>query len=110
MDIVSNILLKIQEVYDDANETIEDQKEDIIDYLSRARFGDGKLGYFSLSTIDGVVIANPGIPEFNGQNRLDATDANGYKYVKELIEKAKQKYVMGDFGKFCCEVKGWAIS
>jgi len=31
MDIVSNILLKIQEVYDDANETIEDQKEDIID-------------------------------------------------------------------------------
>ena len=99
MDIVSNILLKIQEVYDDANETIEDQKEDIIDYLSRARFGDGKLGYFSLSTIDGVVIANPGIPEFNGQNRLDATDANGYKYVKELIEKAKQNS-NGDFVNF----------
>ena len=47
MDIVSNILLKIQEVYDDANETIEDQKEDIIDYLSKARFGDDKKGYFS---------------------------------------------------------------
>jgi len=104
MDIVSNILLKIQEVYDDANETIEDQKEDIIDYLSRARFGDGKLGYFSLSTIDGVVIANPGIPEFNGQNRLDATDANGYKYVKELIEKAKQNS-NGDFVNFVSKSK-----
>ena len=104
MDIVSNILLKIQEVYDDANETIEDQKEDIIDYLSRARFGDGKLGYFSLSTIDGVVIANPGIPEFNGQNRLDATDANGYKYVKELIEKAKQNS-NGDFVNFVAKSK-----
>ena len=104
MDIVSNILLKIQEVYDDANETIEDQKEDIIDYLSRARFGDGKLGYFSLSTIDGVVIANPGIPEFNGQNRLDATDANGYKYVKELIEKAKQNSD-GDFVNFVSKSK-----
>ena len=104
MDIVSNILLKIQEVYDDANETIEDQKEDIIDYLSRARFGDGKLGYFSLSTIDGVVIANPGLPEFNGQNRLDATDANGYKYVKELIEKAKQNS-NGDFVNFVSKSK-----
>ena len=104
MDIVSSILLKIQEVYDDANETIEDQKEDIIDYLSRARFGDGKLGYFSLSTIDGVVIANPGIPEFNGQNRLDATDANGYKYVKELIEKAKQNS-NGDFVNFVAKSK-----
>ncbi|MBE9864034.1 methyl-accepting chemotaxis protein [Campylobacter concisus] len=104
MDIVSSILLKIQEVYDDANETIEDQKEDIIDYLSRARFGDGKLGYFSLSTIDGVVIANPGIPEFNGQNRLDATDANGYKYVKELIEKAKQNS-NGDFVNFVSKSK-----
>ncbi|MBS5828026.1 MAG: cache domain-containing protein [Campylobacter concisus] len=104
MDIVSNILLKIQEVYDDANETIEDQKEDIIDYLSKARFGDGKLGYFSLSTIDGVVIANPGIPEFNGQNRLDATDANGYKYVKELIEKAKQNS-NGDFVNFVAKSK-----
>ena len=104
MDIVSSILLKIQEVYDDANETIEDQKEDIIDYLSRARFGDGKLGYFSLSTIDGVVIANPGLPEFNGQNRLDATDANGYKYVKELIEKAKQNS-NGDFVNFVSKSK-----
>ena len=104
MDIVSSILLKIQEVYDDANETIEDQKEDIIDYLSRARFGDGKLGYFSLSTIDGVVIANPGIPEFNGQNRLEATDANGYKYVKELIEKAKQNSD-GDFVNFVSKSK-----
>ena len=104
MDIVSNILLKIQEVYDDANETVEDQKEDIIDYLSRARFGDGKLGYFSLSTIDGVVIANPGLPEFNGQNRLDATDANGYKYVKELIEKAKQNS-NGDFVNFVSKSK-----
>ncbi|MBS5809676.1 MAG: cache domain-containing protein [Campylobacter concisus] len=104
MDIVSNILLKIQEVYDDANETIEDQKEDIIDYLSRARFGDGKLGYFSLSTIDGVVIANPGIPAFNGQNRLEATDANGYKYVKELIEKAKQNS-NGDFVNFVSKSK-----
>ena len=104
MDIVSSILLKIQEVYDDANETIEDQKEDIIDYLSKARFGDGKLGYFSLSTIDGVVIANPGLPEFNGQNRLDATDANGYKYVKELIEKAKQNS-NGDFVNFVSKSK-----
>ena len=104
MDIVSSILLKIQEVYDDANETIEDQKEDIIDYLSRARFGDGKLGYFSLSTIDGVVIANPGIPEFNGQNRLEATDANGYQYVKELIEKAKQNSD-GDFVNFVSKSK-----
>ena len=104
MDIVSSILLKIQEVYDDANETVEDQKEDIIDYLSKARFGDGKLGYFSLSTIDGVVIANPGLPEFNGQNRLDATDANGYKYVKELIEKAKQNSD-GDFVNFVSKSK-----
>ena len=104
MDIISSVLLKIQEVYDDANETIEDQKEDIIDYLSRARFGDGKLGYFSLSTIDGVVIANPGIPEFNGQNRLEATDANGYKYVKELIEKAKQNSD-GDFVNFVAKSK-----
>ena len=104
MDIISSVLLKIQEVYDDANETIEDQKEDIIDYLSKARFGDGKLGYFSLSTINGVVIANPGMPEFNGQNRLEATDANGYKYVKDLIEKAKQNSD-GDFVNFVAKSK-----
>ena len=51
-----------------------------------------------------MVIANPGIPEFNGQNRLDATDANGYKYVKELIEKAKQNS-NGDFVNFVAKSK-----
>ena len=88
MDIVSGILLKIQEAYDDANETIEDQKEDIIDYLSKARFGDDKKGYFSIYTTKGVVISSPGVPEYNGQDRLEATDANGYKYIKDLIQKA----------------------
>ena len=38
MDIVSNILLKIQEVYDDANETIEDQKEDIKRHQTKWRY------------------------------------------------------------------------
>ena len=104
MDIVSNILLKIQEVYDDANETVEDQKEDIIDYLSRARFGDDKKGYFSIYTTKGVVISSPGVPEYNGLDRLEATDANGYKYVKELIEKAKQNS-NGDFVNFVSKSK-----
>ena len=90
MDIVSNILLKIQEVYDDANETIEDQKEDIIDYLSKARFGDDKKGYFSIYTTKGVVISSPGVPEYNGLDRLEATDANGYKYIKDLMQKASE--------------------
>ena len=104
MDIVSNILLKIQEVYDDANETIEDQKEDIIDYLSKARFGDDKKGYFSIYTTKGVVISSPGVPEYNGLDRLEATDADGYKYVKELIEKAKQNS-NGDFVNFVSKSK-----
>ena len=90
MDIVSNILLKIQEVYDDANETVEDQKEDIIDYLSKARFGDDKKGYFSIYTTKGVVISSPGVPEYNGLDRLEATDANGYKYIKDLMQKASE--------------------
>ena len=90
MDIVSSILLKIQEVYDDANETIEDQKEDIIDYLSKARFGDAKKGYFSIYTTKGVVISSPGVPEYNGLDRLEATDANGYKYIKDLMQKASE--------------------
>ena len=51
-----------------------------------------------------MVIANPGIPAFNGQNRLEATDANGYKYVKELIEKAKQNS-NGDFVNFVSKSK-----
>ena len=104
MDIVSNILLKIQEVYDDANETIEDQKEDIIDYLSKARFGDDKKGYFSIYTTKGVVISSPGVPEYNGLDRLEATDANGYKYIKDLMQKASENSD-GDFVNFVAKSK-----
>ena len=90
MDIVSGILLKIQEAYDDAKKSVEDQKKDIIDFISNARFGEGKKGYISIYTTKGVVIASPGIPEYNGQDRLEATDANGYKYIKDLIQKATE--------------------
>ena len=88
MDIVSGILLKIQEAYDDAKKSVEDQKKDIIDFISNARFGEGKKGYISIYTTKGVVIASPGVPEYNGQDRLEVTDANGYKYIKDLIQKA----------------------
>ena len=104
MDIVSSILLKIQEVYYDANETIEDQKEDIIDYLSKARFGDDKKGYFSIYTTKGVVISSPGVPEYNGLDRLEATDADGYKYIKDLMQKASENSE-GAFVNFVAKAK-----
>ncbi|EMS72027.1 methyl-accepting chemotaxis protein [Ruminiclostridium cellobioparum] len=48
----------------------------------------GNDGYFWIDDTSGVLVAHPVKPEDEGKNRLDITDPNGVKLIREIIEAA----------------------
>ncbi|WP_313563102.1 cache domain-containing protein [Ruminiclostridium cellobioparum] len=48
----------------------------------------GNDGYFWIDDTSGLLVAHPVKPEDEGKNRLDITDPNGVKLIREIIEAA----------------------
>lgn len=48
----------------------------------------GNDGYFWIDDTSGVLVAHPVKPDDEGKNRLDITDPNGVKLIREIIEAA----------------------
>ena len=55
--------------------------------LKQIRYG--KNGYYFAYNTEGVSVAHPLKPEFQGQKRIGSKDKKGSEYIKELIAKAK---------------------
>ena len=91
LDIVSAFLEQVGKSYAATNTSKEETRTDTMDYISSIRFGAGGKGYVSLYDEKGTTVLNPGNPQFNGQNRFDATDVNGVKYVQKFIQSASSR-------------------
>ncbi|EJP75373.1 MULTISPECIES: methyl-accepting chemotaxis protein [Campylobacter] len=86
LTIVSTLISKVQKEFIDSGKSQQDIKKDILAYIESIRFGAGNKNYISVYDKQGNTIINPGNPQFNGQSRINATDANGLKYIEKLIQ------------------------
>lgn len=70
-------------------ETIAEKKNELIrNAISTIRFDTDKSGYYFVYDFEGVNIAHPTNPEFQGTNRLDIKDTEGKPYIRELRDVA----------------------
>ncbi|MBN7287632.1 MULTISPECIES: methyl-accepting chemotaxis protein [Campylobacter] len=92
--IVSTLISKVQKEFIDSGKSQQDIKKDILAYIESIRFGAGNKNYISVYDKQGNTIINPGNPQFNGQSRINATDANGLRYIEKLIQTSdKDEFV-----------------
>ncbi|WP_169784147.1 methyl-accepting chemotaxis protein [Campylobacter curvus] len=88
LTIVYTLAKKIEKSYIDGGKEPKDTRQYILDYINATRFGVGNKNYISVYDTQGNSIINPGNPQFNGQNRMGATDANGLRYIERLVQTA----------------------
>lgn len=74
--------------YERGTLSLEEAKKQSADALRRLRYGDN--GYFWVDDTEGNNVVLLGT-DTEGTNRMDAKDANGYAYIKAIIEAAQQK-------------------
>lgn len=67
--------------------SLEQAKKLGADLLRELRYG--KDGYFWADTQEGVNVVLYGRKDVEGRSRLDAKDANGIAYIREMIARAK---------------------
>ena len=92
--IVSTLISKVQKEFMGSGKSQQDIKKDILAYIESIRFGVGNKNYISVYDKQGNTIINPGNPQFNGQSRINATDANGLRYIEKLIQTSdKDEFV-----------------
>jgi cytochrome c len=66
-------------------------KQAFADFNDKTKaFVNGDL-YVFVYSLDGVCLAHGGDPSMIGAHRLDVTDANGRKFIAEMITLAKEK-------------------
>ncbi|MCL2320446.1 MAG: methyl-accepting chemotaxis protein, partial [Treponema sp.] len=81
--------------------TNRQQQHDIIKkYIQDYRFEDDKSGYYFTYT-GTTIFMHPTLPQREGEDLYNATDANGVHYVRDLFENAKKGggFVTFDFPK-----------
>ena len=94
LTIVSTLISKVQKEFMGSGKSQQDIKKDILTYIESIRFGAGNKNYISVYDKQGNTIINPGNPQFNGQSRINATDANGLRYIEKLIQTSdKDEFV-----------------
>lgn len=78
--------------YDDFE---NEAKTNILNYISKIRFGNTKDGYIFVVTYDGVTLVNDNQKEIIGKNIWEFTDSRGVKVIQEERKAVKNKD--GDF-------------
>ncbi|WP_033916523.1 methyl-accepting chemotaxis protein [Campylobacter sputorum] len=91
LDSVKTIAESIAKIYIESEEPIEETKQDILTYISSARYGINKNGTFIVLDTKGTTIINPDHPELIGKNTLVNTDDNGVKYNQEIFNNIENR-------------------
>ena len=87
---VENVISLCQYIYKEyeaGNYTLDEAKKLAADQIRQLRYGDN--GYFWVDQYDGTNVVLLG-NKTEGTNRLETTDGNGYKMVKEIIRVGQQ--------------------
>lgn len=73
-------------IYTEGAMSEKEAKETAIKVIKKLKYSND--GYFWIDNIEGVLVAHPVKPEDEGKNRLDITDPNGVKLIREIIDAA----------------------
>jgi methyl-accepting chemotaxis protein len=87
-DIVDSSAYTIEAMYRDSkanNETDEIFQNDVIQYVSRVRYGNTGKDYLWLNDIQPVMIFHPYRSDLNGKNLSDYKDPNGKQFFLEMV-------------------------
>ncbi len=86
VDTAVNILEAYHDAYKQTIMTEKEAQETAKQLIKKLKYGDD--GYFWIDDTSGILVAHPVKPEDEGKNRLDITDPNGVKLIREIIEAA----------------------
>lgn len=86
VDNAISLLNVIYAKYESGEYTLDEAKKMGADLLRELRYGDG--GYFWADTYEGVNVVLLG-NETEGTNRMDAKDADGNSYIRDIIAAGK---------------------
>ncbi len=73
-------------IYTEGAMSEKEAKETAIKVIKKLKYSND--GYFWIDNTEGVLVAHPVKPEDEGKNRLDITDPNGVKLIREIIDAA----------------------
>ena len=82
-----SMLEQYNQKYENGECSLEEAKQQAADMLRELRYGED--GYFWADTEDGTNVVLLG-KDTEGTNRIDAQDANGVKYMQDIISNGKQ--------------------
>ena len=88
---VENVISLCQYIYKEyeaGKYTLDESKKFAAHQIRQLRYGDN--GYFWVDQYDGTNVVLLG-SKTEGTNRLETTDGNGYKMVKDIIRVGQQK-------------------
>ncbi|MDF2984567.1 MAG: methyl-accepting chemotaxis sensory transducer with Cache sensor [Eubacterium sp.] len=73
-------------IYKEGTMSEQEAKDTAIKVIKKLKYSND--GYFWIDDTSGVLVAHPVKPEDEGKNRLDITDPNGVKLIREVIDAA----------------------
>ena len=85
------------------NSNINSTKQDVLNLLKNARYGDSYQDYYWITDLDAKMIMHPYNKDLIGKNISSYEDRNGKKVFKEAIELVKEKgegYIEYDWPKY----------
>lgn len=89
---VENATSLLQEYYNkykNGEMTETEAKKYAADLIRNLRYG--KDGYFWIDTVEGVNVVLLGKKDTEGQNRYEAVDSKGFKFIQEIISNSKKE-------------------
>lgn len=86
---VISLVKTYDELYQSQGLSFEERQANVKELVRGLRYG--KEGYFWIDTFDGINVLLPPKPETEGTNRLDWTDQDGKRMVRDFIEIGKNE-------------------
>ncbi len=90
-DQVENVITLLEEIYTEYEEgayTEEEAKKQAADIIRELRYGES--GYFWIDTYEGDNVVLLG-QETEGTNRMELEDSQGYQMIKDIIKNGRQE-------------------
>ena len=98
LGIVSTFIGAVEKEYIASNEDKKVTRDDILSYVKAVRFGANNEGYVFVVDSKDTFILHPLLPDWNGVNKIDMTDANGFRFLEKLVDSStRDEYVEYSF-------------
>ena len=90
--------------------SLGEKKKKVMEYIRTFRYGPDNKDYFWINDLQGVMLVDPYLPDFEGKDFSDFSDPNGIKVFEEFIKMCREEgegYVTYLWPKY--EQKKWNV-